>query len=204
MLRSVPLAVACALLAALTSCASGGGPVDGGAQVPTPSTTSAPSTAAPTSVTPTVAATVVPTADPITPPPPPDPCAHSAAAKRVLVDLSQQHLWFCARRHTAHDTAITSGMAGPDTDTPTGRYRIQGRNRNSVLTLNTGATYDVKFWIPFDAPLFGFHDSAWQHFPYGSAKYKTNGSHGCVHLPLKEMRYLYRWAPVGTPVTIRT
>ena len=42
----------------------------------------------------------------------------------------------------------------------------------------------MKYWIPFDAPLFGFHDSSWQKMPYGSQKYRTKGSHGCIHMPL--------------------
>jgi lipoprotein-anchoring transpeptidase ErfK/SrfK len=93
-------------------------------------------------------------------------------------------------------------MAGADTATPTGTFRIQGRNRDSVLTLNTGRTYQVKYWIPFQAPLFGFHDSSWQRFPYGSPKYLTDGSHGCVHMPLAAIRFLYNWAAIGTTVHI--
>ena len=94
-------------------------------------------------------------------------------------------MWLCARSRTVYTNPITSGMSGQYTETPTGRYHIQGRNTDTVLTLNTGATYDVKYWIPFDAPLFGFHDSSWQHFPYGSPQYKTDGSHGCIHMPLE-------------------
>ncbi len=93
-------------------------------------------------------------------------------------------------------------MSGQYTETPTGRYHIQGRNTDTVLTLNTGATYDVKYWIPFDAPLFGFHDSSWQHFPYGSPQYKTDGSHGCIHMPLKAIAYLYHWVDIGADVSI--
>lgn len=94
-------------------------------------------------------------------------------------------------------------MVGPYTHTPTGRYRVQGLNRNSTLTLNTGATYQVKFWIPFSAPLFGFHDAPWQRFPYGSPRYRTQGSHGCIHMPLAAIRFLYNWADIGTPVRIK-
>jgi hypothetical protein len=131
------------------------------------------------------------------------PCTANRRPQWVFVSLKRQHMWLCEKNRVAEQTPITSGMTGPDTETPTGRYRIQGLNRNSVLTLNTGATYPVKFWIPFDAPLFGFHDSSWQHFPYGSERYRTDGSHGCVHVPLTAIRFLYRWAEIGTPVTIR-
>jgi hypothetical protein len=131
------------------------------------------------------------------------PCTRNAHGQLVFVSLRRQHLWMCAAHRVVHDTAITSGMLGQYTETPTGSYRIQGLNRNSVLTLNTGATYPVKYWIPFDAPLFGFHDSPWQRFPYGSDRYKTRGSHGCVHMPLPAIRFLYRWADIGTRVRIK-
>ncbi len=112
-------------------------------------------------------------------------------------------MWMCDRHRVAYTTAITSGMVGQYTETPTGTFAIQGRNRDTTLTLNTGATYAVKYWIPFQAPLFGFHDSSWQDFPYGSAKYRTAGSHGCVHMPLTAIRFLYKWGVVGTTVRIK-
>ena len=134
---------------------------------------------------------------------PPNPCAHNGDGQLVRVSLRHQRMWLCRHHHLAYSSAITSGMVGQYTSTPTGDYAIQGLNRNTVLTLNTGQQYDVKYWIPFDAPLFGFHDSSWQQFPYGSPKYRTEGSHGCVHLPLKAIRYLYDWAEIGTRVHIR-
>jgi len=135
---------------------------------------------------------------------PVDRCAANRAGQLVLVDLSEQHLWLCAHARTVRDTPITSGMDNAYTHTPTGTFHVQGRNRDTTLTLNTGATYAVKYWIPFDAPLFGFHDASWQKFAFGSAKYKTDGSHGCVHVPLADMAFLYRWVHVGARVTIRS
>jgi hypothetical protein len=144
----------------------------------------------------------VPVAEKRVPRPKPNRCAHNDAAQKVIVSIAAQHLWMCARHRLVRQTPVTTGMAGPYTNTPTGNYWIQGRNRNTTLTLNTGATYAVKYWIPFDAPLFGFHDSSWQHFAYGSAKYKTAGSHGCVHMPLKAIAFLYRWVARPTAVNI--
>jgi lipoprotein-anchoring transpeptidase ErfK/SrfK len=134
---------------------------------------------------------------------PPNPCAHNNGRQLVRVSLRRQHVWLCAHRHLAYSSPVTSGMVGQYTSTPTGNYEIQGLDRNTVLTLITGEQYQVKYWIPFSAPLFGFHDSSWQRFPYGSPKYKTDGSHGCVHLPLKTIRFLYNWVDIGTPVHIR-
>jgi L,D-transpeptidase catalytic domain len=129
-------------------------------------------------------------------------CAANTSPQKVIVNVHKQHAWMCAKHTDVFDTAITTGIVGEWTSTPTGTYQIQGRTTNTVLTLNTGAQYDVKYWIPFDAPLFGFHDSSWQNFPYGSAKYKTQGSHGCIHMPLKAMKFLYNWSARPTDVHI--
>ena len=151
----------------------------------------------------TSAPTVEPVAEPRKPAGPArTPCTSNQRPKWVFVSLRHQHMWMCARQHVAYSTAITSGMVGPYTHTPTGSYHVQGLNRNSTLTLNTGATYQVKYWIPFNAPLFGFHDASWQQFPYGSPKYRTHGSHGCIHMPLAAIRFLYHWADIGTPLRI--
>ena len=48
------------------------------------------------------------------------------------------------------------------------------------------------------------HDSPWQNFAYGSALYKTRGSHGCTHVPGAMMAWFYSWARVGTRVMIHT
>ncbi len=129
-------------------------------------------------------------------------CATNTADQLVLVSVRAQRMWLCHRRTTVRANPITTGMLGQYTETPTGHYRIEGRTRHTVLTLNTGAQYSVQYWIPFDAPLFGFHDSSWQDFPYGSPTYKTQGSHGCIHMPLKAIAFLYRWADIGAEVRI--
>ncbi len=130
-----------------------------------------------------------------------DPCA-THRARAVLVSIRNQYARMCERHHTVYRTHVTTGMSGPYTQTPTGRFRIQGRSRDAVLTLNTGAQYHVRYWIPFQAPLFGFHDASWQQFPFGSARYKTAGSHGCIHMPVRAMRFLYKWGETGTRVII--
>jgi L,D-transpeptidase catalytic domain len=184
-------------VALVAGCSSTGSDVarGGGALRPAGSAT------APTAAPITVPASPPTTTHPVKPAT--TPCTTNTRSRWVFVSLRRQHMWMCARHRVVKDTAITTGMLGQYTETPTGTYRIQGRNRNTTLTLNTGATYAVKYWIPFDAPLFGFHDSSWQDFPYGSAGYKTAGSHGCVHMPLAAIRFLYDWADVGTPVRIR-
>lgn len=121
----------------------------------------------------------------------------------MLVSVREQHLWLCTGSRQVYDTAVTTGAVGlPYDATPTGAFTIQDRQRDRVLTLVDGSQYTVKYWIPFDAPLYGFHDSPWQRMPYGSPGYRTRGSHGCVHLPGAAMRHLYGWVHVGASVRI--
>lgn len=136
------------------------------------------------------------------PPRPVNHCRFNHHAQAALVNLAQQHMWMCMHRHTVYDTAITSGKTSPNTRTPTGKYWVQGRNRNTTLTLTSGKTFHVRYWIPFNAPMFGFHDSPWQRIPYGSPKYRTSGSHGCIHMPLRAIKWFYDWVAHPTAVHI--
>jgi lipoprotein-anchoring transpeptidase ErfK/SrfK len=136
-------------------------------------------------------------------PKPVNHCSANHARQLVLVSISAQHAWLCARGRTVYSTAVTTGRDGRDTRTPTGHFTVQGRNRDTVLLPNNGRSYEVRYWIPFDAPDYGFHDASWQRFPFGSAKYRTAGSQGCVHLPLKTIKFLYRWVHIGASVDIR-
>lgn len=138
-----------------------------------------------------------------TDPAPVDHCAANAAAQRIIVSIAEQYAWLCARARTVYSTAVTTGREHPGNRTPTGTFHVQGRDRDAVLRPDDGKRYPVEYWIPFDAPDYGFHDASWQHFPYGSSRYRTDGSHGCVHMPLTSMQFLYRWVRVGASVTIR-
>jgi len=130
------------------------------------------------------------------------PCEKNTAAQRVIVSIAQQHMWLCVRGAKVYDSAVTTGMAGKHTSTPTGQFEIEQKLRNQTLNPQTGELYPVKYWIAFDAPEYGFHDSDWQTIPYGSAAYKTGGSHGCVHVPPAGIKKLWSWAKVGASVTI--
>jgi lipoprotein-anchoring transpeptidase ErfK/SrfK len=137
-------------------------------------------------------------------PSPPNACAKNTEAQLVRVSVTQQRVWMCAGTRTVYSAPVTTGAVDlPYDSTPTGAFQIQGKTTDTTLTLLSGETYAVKYWIPFQGPLFGFHDSSWQNFPYGSSRYRTEGSHGCVHTPLAAMRFLYDWAAVGTTVDIQ-
>jgi hypothetical protein len=127
-------------------------------------------------------------------------CRH-VSGKAFRVDISQQFARMCAHYQQVRTSPVTTGAVALGDGTPTGTWHVQARVRNTTLYPAAGGAYPVKYWMPYDGA-YGIHDSSWQHFPYGSAKYRTHGSHGCVHVPGATMAWLFRWAPVGTTVTI--
>jgi hypothetical protein len=141
---------------------------------------------------------------PAPPPPAPalSPCRTNTDAQRVIVSIARQHAWVCAGPRQVKDSAVTSGATATGAGTPLGTWHIQAKQTDRMLTVLSGESFHVDYWMPYDG-VYGFHDAAWQTFPYGSAQYRTEGSHGCVHFPHPVMAWLYNWADVGATVTIR-
>lgn len=139
-----------------------------------------------------------------------NPCNSNNNGKLLLVSISQQHIWACDNQTLVKQSAVTTGKTevvnGVDDATPTGSWHITSKATDLHLRgSDANGSWDdpVKYWIPFDGDI-GFHDSSWQTFSYGSSQYKTDGSHGCVHLPLDMMAWVYDWSSVGTAVTVTT
>jgi lipoprotein-anchoring transpeptidase ErfK/SrfK len=133
----------------------------------------------------------------------PSPCRTNTDPQRIIVSIRQQHAWMCAGARQAMDSAVTTGATAVGDGTPVGTWHIEAKQTNTTLTVLTGEAFHVAYWLPYDGNVYGLHDSSWQTFPYGSPQYRTGGSHGCVHLPLAAMRWVYGWARVGATVTIQ-
>jgi lipoprotein-anchoring transpeptidase ErfK/SrfK len=131
------------------------------------------------------------------------PCVHNRQAQLIIVSIAQQHEWACARHRTVLSTPVTTGASSRRGDaTPRGTFAVQGLDRHTTLTTSGDRSYRVNYWIPFHLGVWGFHDASWQTMPFGSKHYVTRGSHGCVHMPLAAIRWLFHWVRYGTPVRI--
>ena len=129
------------------------------------------------------------------------PCQNNTSARRVVVSIGDQHAWMCARSAVVFSTPVTTGAVDRGDATPTGTFRVQGNDKGSTLT---GANYavHVQYWIQFHGDI-GFHDASWQTMKFGTAQYKTQGSLGCVHMPLASIAWLHTWVQIGqTVVTV--
>ncbi|HVT65938.1 MAG TPA: L,D-transpeptidase [Mycobacteriales bacterium] len=130
------------------------------------------------------------------------PCRSNRSAQSVKVSIKQQHLWACHRAHLVMSTPVTTGRSQPGDATPRGTFAVEARVANTTLRPANGNKVHVTYWIPFSHNIYGFHDAPWQSMPYGSSRYRTEGSIGCVHVPLNALRDLFNWVKPGTAVEI--
>jgi lipoprotein-anchoring transpeptidase ErfK/SrfK len=132
------------------------------------------------------------------------PCRHNEARRRlVTVDIKRQHAWACSGSRTLLSTPVTTGRSEPGDKTPRGKFVVEARVANTTLRPTNGNPVHVNYWVPFRQNIWGFHDAPWQAMPFGSSRYRTQGSLGCVHVPAHAMRRLFQIVQPGTTVRIR-
>ena len=130
-------------------------------------------------------------------------CGHApGSGKRVVVDIGHQVAKLCDNGQQVLTTLVTTGMSAYGYGTPTGTWYLEGKYRDTWLYPASGGSYHVAFWMPYDGNVYGMHDANWQRIPFGSPKYRTRGSHGCVHFQRRAIAWMFRWAPIGMRVTI--
>ena len=123
----------------------------------------------------------------------------------IEVDITAQHMWYIVNGAIALETDIVTGKKGSN-DTPTGTYTIIEKMRNKTLRgriVNGKPLYEtpVSYWMRITWSGIGFHDATWQP-TFGGDRYVSNGSHGCINMPLDMAAALYEALPMGTPVII--
>lgn len=117
----------------------------------------------------------------------------------VEADLTHQHLYLYQDGSLVFETDFVSGSMSstPDCVTPQGVFGLTYKTTNAILR---GANYEtpVNYWMPFYGN-FGMHDATWRS-QFGGDIYITNGSHGCINLPLDSAAVIYEYVSTGFPV----
>lgn len=116
----------------------------------------------------------------------------------IVVSISKQKLYYYKNKELVLTTAVTTGRYNA---TKTGKFKVLNKVKNTVLK---GKDYEskVKYWLGYSGSSFGIHDASWRS-NFGTKNYYYVGSHGCVNVPIKNMKKLYNMVSVGTPVYIR-
>ena len=166
---------------------------------PTPEPTTAPLP------DPTLSEAPLPTPMP-TPPPTPAPTP-GAPGKLIVVSLATQSLTAYDNGRVVATTVVATGR--PALPTLTGTFHIKAKYApyQFVSPWPKSSPYWyasawVKYAMLYDDGGYFIHDAPWRTV-WGPGANQTNGTHGCVNVPLNTMGFLYKWAPVGTTVVVQ-
>lgn len=129
--------------------------------------------------------------------------APSGGGQRIVIDLSEQHLYAYVGDQLVYSFVASSGAA--PNYTRTGEFRVQSKISNAY-----GSAWNI--WMPHWLGVYwaGSTENGIHGLPILSngqtlwAGYLGRPvSYGCVVLGTYEAQLLYNWAEVGTPVSIR-
>lgn len=115
----------------------------------------------------------------------------------VEADMTHQHLYLYQKGELKLETDFVSGNMSNGCTTPQGVFGLTYKTTNAVLR---GADYvtPVNYWMPFHGN-YGMHDATWRD-SFGGDIYLTNGSHGCLNLPLDKAAEIYQYMTEGFPI----
>lgn len=125
----------------------------------------------------------------------------------VEIDLTAQTLWYYEKGELKHTCGIVSGQLQPAArKTLPGVYKVwfKAKNYKMKSSNSAGESWEstCAYWTRVAIVGIGLHDSQWRGNNVGGQIYKTNGSHGCINMTLKDAKYIYDTVPMGTPVVM--
>ena len=115
----------------------------------------------------------------------------------VEADMTHQHLYLYYDGKLVLETDFVSGNMSNDSATPEGVFGIAYKTTNAVLRGRDYVT-PVSYWMPYYNN-YGMHDATWRS-EFGGDIYLTDGSHGCLNLPLDKAEAIYGYMSKGFPV----
>lgn len=118
--------------------------------------------------------------------------------KIIDVDLSRQLMVLYEGGQEVYRALVSTGVRGAET--PTGEFLVQVKLPSTRMrgTNPSGISYDIPN-VPWVLPFLGdytIHGAPWR----GQFGYPQ--SNGCVSMATSDAKFVYDWAPVGTPVQI--
>lgn len=117
----------------------------------------------------------------------------------VEVSIPEQRVWMYVNGECIVNTPVVTGNISKGHNTREGVFSLTYKTRNATLR---GADYAsfVYYWMPFDGGI-GLHDATWRS-SFGGKIYKTNGSHGCVNMPLEAAKTVYNNLESDMPIIV--
>ena len=117
----------------------------------------------------------------------------------VEVSIPEQRVWMYVNGECILDTPVVTGNISKGHNTREGVFSLTYKTRNATLR-GPGYASFVYYWMPFDGGI-GLHDATWRG-SFGGKIYKTNGSHGCVNMPLEAAKTVYNNLESNMPIIV--
>jgi LysM repeat protein len=126
----------------------------------------------------------------------------SGGSKRIVVNLTEQHLYAYEGQRLVYSFVISSGV--PASPTRSGEFRVQ-----SKIPRAYGSAWGI--WMPFWLGIYwaGSTENGIHALPIMSngqtlwaGLLGRPASYGCIVLGTLEAELLYNWAEIGTPVSV--
>lgn len=111
----------------------------------------------------------------------------------IEIDLSDQRLSAWNGKTLVRAFMVSTGKQS--TPTPVGTYAIQSKFSSTQMRGEDYNVPDVPYAMFFTGG-YAIHGAYWHH------SFGTPISHGCINMQVPSARWLYSWAPEGTPVII--
>ncbi|PRQ03583.1 L,D-transpeptidase catalytic domain [Enhygromyxa salina] len=118
----------------------------------------------------------------------------------IDVDITKQMLVAYEGSRPVYVTLVSTGKKGSDEEpfeTPTGRFRIRGKQITSNMdgTTATDGNYAIQDvpWVMYFEGSYALHGAFW-HQSFGYVR-----SHGCVNLGPSDARWLFGWSTPFVP-----
>lgn len=139
-------------------------------------------------------------------------CGHAVPNGKVIdIDVTTQSAVFFDDGCIAGSTLVTTGR--PGLRTPTGTFHIYAKY-SPITLISQWPKSSPYYYTPEKANYameflrggFFIHDAPWERTSvYGPGSQNgVDASHGCVHIPMPTMAWLYAWSQIGTTVIVHS
>ena len=117
----------------------------------------------------------------------------------IEVDMGTQNLYYYKNGKLILESPIVTGDIRRRRATPSMVCYVYAKQKNRVLR-GPGYASPVKYWMPVKGGI-GIHDARWRK-GFGEDIYLTDGSHGCINMPLEKAELLFEEVEIGMPVVM--
>lgn len=121
--------------------------------------------------------------------------------KFVNIDIDKQLLKIIDEdgKTILKTNVVTGTDTNPETRSDRGVFEIFAKDEDRYLR-GPGYSTHVNYFAPYNGGE-GLHDASWRS-TFGGEIYKSNGSHGCINLPVDVAPKVYKNVKIGTKVIV--